>query len=147
MNNTKHGTTNFRMLKPFLDVLTAAADECGMSWRRFTADGYMDLSMEMLGYTDHKGRPVFYMAHFGEQNGDLMADPSMDFSVDFDAGTIEPLTFRNDYLGVFDQVYITRDGQQLYSKRLRSELDDFLWHWLQNIQEQGFSPAVTKATA
>ena len=36
--------------------------------------GYMDLCIEALGYNDHEGRPVYSVAHYGEQNGDLMRD-------------------------------------------------------------------------
>lgn len=145
MNKTIHGTTNYKMLRPFLDVLDRNQDGCGLAWRRFTAPGYMDLVMEKLEYSDYRGRPVYYMAHYGEQNGDQMADPELRFSVDKDAGIIEPLEFRNDYLGLNQEVYIERDCKTLYSHRLRTDLDVFLWHWLQNIKEQGFSPDVTAA--
>ena len=145
MTKTVHGTTNYKMLRPFMDVLDAATDECGCAWRHFVSDGYMDLVMEKLGYTDYKGRQVWYMAHFGEQNGDAMRDPEVMFAVDKANGIIEPLSFRNDYLGVYQEVYIQRDGKTLYSHRLRSELDDFLWQWLRTIQEQGFSPKRTAA--
>ena len=48
-------------------------------------------------------------------------------------------TYRNDFMGLFQEVYITQNGQRLYSKRLRSELDEFLWQWLKNIHDQGFT--------
>ena len=69
-----------------------------------------------------------------------MRDPDMTVSVDWSAGSVEPLTFQNDYLGVYQEVY-KRDesGQLLYSKRLRTDLDEFLWNWLHNIKEQGYS--------
>ena len=40
----------------------------------------------------------------------------------------------------YQEVY-KRDesGQLLYSKRLRTDLDEFLWNWLHNIKEQGYS--------
>lgn len=136
MKDTKHSGTNYKMVIPFLRVV----DRFG-GWREFKASGYMNLSIENLQYTDRKGNPVYSMAHYGEQNGDLMADPEMTFSVDRNSGRIEPLTYRNDYMGRYDEVYIQRDGQWLYSKRLRTSLDDFLWMWLKNIGEQGFSPA------
>lgn len=137
---TKHGTTNYKMLRPFLDALNARTDDCGTAWLRFTSPGYMDLSMEKMGYSDYRGLPVYYLAHYGEQNGDLMSDPFMEFSVDAASGRVEPLNFRNDYLGVYQEVYQRRAEKTLYSPRLRSELDDFLWQWLKNIREQGFTP-------
>ena len=121
MNATRHGTTNFKMLRPYLNGMGPDGD----SHRRFTAEGFMDLVAEYLFYSDYKGRPVYSLTHYGRQNGDAMRDPDMTVSVDWSTGSVEPLTFQNDYL--------------LYSKRLRTDLDEFLWNWLHNIKEQGYS--------
>ena len=134
MKPTKHATTNYRALKPFLDGLGPG------SHRRYTSGEYMPLVVEKL-YQDGDAT-VYSLTHYGEQNGDLMCDPDMELKVDHAAGTVEPLTWRNDYLGRFDQVYIFRNGQKLYSPRLRSSLDDFLWHWLKNIHDQGFARSI-----
>lgn len=147
MRATKHGTTNYKMLLPYLKALDEKTCDDGTSWLRFTAAGYMDLSMESLGYTDYRGLPVYYMAHYGEQNGDLMADPCIEFSVDREKGVIHPLNYRNDYMGLYQEVYRTRNGQRLYSPSLRTSLDDFLWHWLKNIEDQGFTPENRKEAA
>lgn len=133
MKPTKHATTNFRMILPFLQAVDASPEK----HRRFLSGEYMPLSLENLGYS-YRGGQVYAMAHYGKQNGDLMADPDMTFSVDREAGTVEPLTWQNDYMGRFDQVYITRDGQLMYSRYLRTSLDDFLWRWLQNLRDQDF---------
>ena len=130
MKPTKHATTNYKMLKPFLDGLN------GGDHRRYYSGEYMPLVVEKL-YEDGDAT-VYSLTHYGEQNGDAMRDPDMELKIDHAAGTVEPLTFRNDYMGIFDQVYITRNGQKLYSPRLRTDLDGFLWQWLKNIQEQGF---------
>ena len=130
MKPTKHATTNYKRLLPFIVRL---GDD---GHRRFESDGYMPLVLEKL-YIDG-GATVYSLTHYGEQNGDMMADPDMELKVDFDAGTVEPLTYQNDYMGVFQQVYINRDGQRLYNPRLRTDLDDFLWRWLRNIEAQGF---------
>ena len=129
---TKHARTNFRMVSPYLSPLTETNPH-----RRIENARYMPLSLEYL-YTKNDGRQVYSMTHYGNQNGDLMADPDMTFAVDFMAGTVEPLTWQNDYIGRYDQVY-SSDGTR-YSPYLRTSLDDFLWHWLQNIQAQGFRP-------
>lgn len=134
MKPTRYASCNYKRLLPLIE---------GMTWnggahRRFTAPGFMPLVVEQL-YTDRKGRTVYSLTHYGEQNGDAMRDPDMELAVDHDAQTVEPLTFRNDYLGVFQEVYIERDGQRLYSPRLRSQLDDFLRQWLKNIEMQGYT--------
>ena len=135
MKPTKHATTNYRMLKPFIDGLN------GKDHRRYYSEGYMPLVVEYLAGND--GHPKIYsLTHYGEQNGDAICDPDMTLKVDFEAGTVEPLTFQNDYMGIYQEVYVSRNGQKLYSPRLRTSLDDFLWHWLQNIQDQGFAKSI-----
>ena len=114
MNATRHGTTNFKMIRPYLNGMGPDGD----SHRRFTAEGFMDLVAEYLFYSDYKGRPVYSLTHYGRQNGDAMRDPDMTVSVDWSTGSVEPLTFQNDYLGVYQEVY-KRDesGQLLYSEQ------------------------------
>lgn len=140
MNKTRHAHTNYIALEPFLEAVNAAENQ----HRRFTSRGYMPLSLERLeGCTDHKGRPIYAMAHYTEQNGDLMADPDMEIAVDFENEIIEPRTYQNDFMGIYQEVYRRNDaGQLTYSPRLRTELDDFLWLWLKNIKEQLFDPTV-----
>ena len=136
MKPTRHAATNYRMIRPFLDVVDAGPERS----RRFLSGAYMPLSMENLGYTFH-GREVYSIAHYGEQNGDLMRDPDMTVAVDHKAGTVDPLTWQNDYMGKYFEVYGTdEDGREVYRSRLRADLDRFLWQWLKNIQEQRFSP-------
>ena len=126
MKNTKHATTNYRRLLPLIEGMN------GTDHRRYESSGFMPLVIEHL-YSD-----VYSLTHYGEQNGDAMRDPDMELRIDHEAGTVEPLTFRNDYMGIFQEVYIYRNGQKLYSPSLRASLDDFLWHWLQNIEQQGY---------
>jgi hypothetical protein len=51
-----------------------------------------------------RGRPPH---HYGEQNGDLMRGPDMVFEIHawVDAPAAEPLTFRNEYMGLLQEVY------------------------------------------
>lgn len=135
MKNTRHAATNYKLLRPLLDLCDAGEDR----HRRFASSGYMPLSLEYLGYSDYKGRDVYGLMHWTTQNGDLMRDPDMTFSVDREAGTVHPMTYRNDFVHVYQEVYRTgKDGSLLYSPRLRTQLDDFLWHWLRNIRDQGY---------
>ena len=132
---TKHATTNFKMLKPFLDEV----DRCD-GHMVLEAAGFMPLSFDLLGHDD-AGRTVYGMMHFYTQNGDLMRDPDMTFAVDREVGTVEPLTYQQDGLPgaiAYQQVY-SADGKT-YKPRLRTDLDAFLWQWLQNIQAQKFDP-------
>lgn len=138
MNPTKHGRTNFKALRPYISDMAPEAST-RRDHKRYTAPGFMPLVFEYLHYSDYKGRPVYSMAHYGEQNGDAMRDPDLTFSVDWDGEIIEPQTYQNDYLGLYQEVYRQNDqGQTMYSKRLRTDLDEFLWQWLHNIKKQGY---------
>lgn len=112
----KHARGNFRALNPFLK----AVDESPRGWRRFTAGGFMPLSVERL-YYEQGGFPVYSICHYGVQNGDL-----------------NPCTYENSYAGAYDCVY-TDDGVR---KSLQRDLDAFLSDWLKNVAAQGFDAAV-----
>jgi len=99
-----------------------------------SADGFMDVSIEWIG--DNR----LAMAHYGEQNGDLMADPDMELIVDFDRQEVLPATYQNDYLAVFQQVYLENNR---WRPKLSRELTSFLNTWLRNLEFQGHVP--TKA--
>lgn len=93
--------TIYKTLAPFFDAVDGTEEKA----LKFTAPGYMDLCIEALGYNDHEGRPVYSVAHYGEQNGDLMRDPDVTMGVDRETGTVEPLTYQNDYIGRYWEVY------------------------------------------
>ena len=133
MIHTKHSTTNYRSIMPF--ILAADQNE---GHKHFESSGYMDLVVENLCTTDENGFPIYSITHYGEQNGDLMADPDMEISVNHSEGRIIPRTFRNDYMGLYQEVFSQQNGRRLYSPGLLRSLDQFLWQWLKNIEDQGF---------
>lgn len=133
---TKHCTTNYKAVKPFLDFVDTHEGHY-----HFESEGYMDFVVEKLYYTDHAGNDVYALTHYGEQNGDLMCDPDMTIAVDRENGRIIPRTYRNDYIGVFQEVFTTINGRLMYSHRLLIDLDEFLYMWLNNLKEQGFKAA------
>ena len=62
---------------------------------------YMTLVIEATGESGTMGFPVLSVAHYGEQNGDLMRDPKMCFEIGSnDEPNLDPFYFRNDYMGV-----------------------------------------------
>ena len=82
---------------------------------RLESGGYMPLVIENLEYTDADGNPVYSMTHYGELNGDAMADPDMTFAVDFKNGTVIPRTFQNDYMGgpFVSHSFYSKDGKDI----------------------------------
>ncbi len=111
---------------------------------RITVPGCMPLAVEDIGPSD-EGRRQISLTHYGEQNGDLMRDPEIVFELHVagDAVYAEPVYFRNDYVGVENFVYTTREEHpgvtvKLVSPRLKSELRGFALIWLRNLRDQGF---------
>ena len=69
--------------------------------------GFMPTIVEEIGNVDGYGK-LFSVAHCGEMNGDLMRDSDVTF-VEKD-GKFYPVLFRNDYLGIDQEVFTYKDG-------------------------------------
>ena len=105
---------------------------------RLTVEGYMPLSVEDIGHSA-EGNRLVSICHYGEQNGDLMRDPEMVFEIHAH-GMAEPLSFRNDYMGVMQEVYRYDDsGKKTHvNAKLKAELKSFARTWFSNLKDQGF---------
>ena len=108
---------------------------------RLTVSGFMPLSVEDIGQSADGDR-LISICHYGEQHGDLMRDPDMVFEIHAwaDAPAAEPLSFRNDYMGLLQEVYrYGDDGRKTHvNTRLKAELTPFARTWFQNLKDQGF---------
>ena len=116
-----------KQAKKIMEALIAQLDD-GYLKLDNTKGTYMPLSVEKV--TDEPGLTAVYsLAHYGEQNGDLMADPEMTFGeCDHE---FYPLSFRNDYIGIY-QTVITEQ----VDLKLQQELAEFAAMWLQNVVDQ-----------
>jgi hypothetical protein len=61
----------------------------------------------LLQHRAAEGNRLIAISHFGEQHGDLMRDPEMVFEMHTSAAPdrAEPLSFRNDYMSLMQEVY------------------------------------------
>ena len=83
---------------------------------------------------------VFSVAHYYEQNGDLMADPEMTF-LRAEDGRYYPLSYKLDSLGVYRGGVVWEDGEPRYINA-REQRDEaiFAGKWMtENIRWQQFS--------
>jgi len=98
---------------------------------------FMPLSVERIGTASGLmgvDMSVFSLAHYYEQNGDLMADPEMTFFVYQE--NIFPASYRQDGLGIFRESIIQVDGTWKLSRKLQQDQTAFANMWLRNIQQQ-----------
>lgn len=109
--------------------LEAIGFQRGMRYRKQTIKGYMPLVLEKIA------AKTYSLAHYYEQNGDLMRDPEMTFEID-DAGEVSVLTYQQDNLGLYQSV----DDPDIAEGNpgIRRELTRFFGQWLENLKEQGF---------
>ena len=107
---------------------------------------YMALVIEAIPEPGPLGLPAISVAHYGEQNGDLMRDPEMCFEVVKPLRrsiSLSPFYYRNDYMGV-EQYSRTKDGEHYaFHPELYSEHQSFAALWDKNLNAQGFLDAFT----
>ena len=95
----------------------------------------MPVIIEKVGSLAGYGE-IISIAHYGKQNGDLMADPEMTFTIV--GGEYYPISFRNDYVGLSQEVFSgNEEGEpEAIDIKLQSDLTDFANEWMNSIQEQ-----------
>jgi hypothetical protein len=108
---------------------------------RITVPEYLPLSVEEIGFSED-GHRLVSLCHYGEQSGDLMRDPDMVFLFHNlpDGAAAEPVSFRNDYLGIVQDVYrYDETGKRTHVVlALKQELKEFAQSWFANLKDQGF---------
>ena len=102
------------------------------TYRKSKADGFMDLCMDLL--SEEPGKTVISLAHYFEQNGDLVCDPDMEIAIYTQDGTAEALSFQDQrrFVRVYDE-----HGNK--DQSLADDLNRFLALWLSNLLVQGHS--------
>ena len=105
---------------------------------------YMELVIEALDESGPMGLPAVSVAHYGEQNGDLMRDPEMCFELGLaGAPHLSAFYYRSDYLGVEQWSRFIRDGNYAHHTELHRQHESFAALWDKNLNAQGFVEAFT----
>jgi hypothetical protein len=125
-----------RVAAAVLDELTADLD-VGDSRKIDRGTGYMAVHVECL---HRSGLGLLYsVAHYFEQNGDLVPDPDVVFVRRSD-GSFCPVSFQSA-LGYRVAVHFREDGTIEVDEKEEADLVSFCNLWMKNIQEQqGLSP-------
>jgi hypothetical protein len=107
---------------------------------------YMALVIEATPEPGTLNLPSISVAHYGEQNGDLMRNPEMCFELSkppLCALSLSAWYYRNDYMGV-EQYSRYRDGQNYVCvPGLFEQHETFARQWDKNLRAQGFLEAFT----
>ena len=109
---------------------------------------YMALVIEATPERGPLKAPAISVAHYGEQNGDMMRDPEMCFEMTnpLSMGLIlTPYYYRNDYLGV-EQYSRKRDEKNyIFYPGLFQQHESFARTWDRNLRKQGFLEAFLRS--
>ncbi len=103
---------------------------------------FMALSVELIDQWPEGS--IISLAHYYEQNGDLMRDPDMTFLISngskFIAGLVFPASYRQDGLGIDQQSLFYEDNNGIHSLRIckhwQADHAAFANVWMRNIKEQ-----------
>lgn len=102
---------------------------------RFDMPGYQRLVIERHG-------ELISVAHYLEQNGDLVPDPE----VELHYPTWTPTAITQS-IGYRREKFIQRGGQTLVDTRFHREVSSFLNMWARNILAQGWEKRATASSA
>ena len=131
-------------MKTILQILAAAGGFRRDLYLRVENPPYMTLVIEAVPELGPLNAPAISVAHYGEQNGDLMRDPEMCFELTNPLGMgwiMTPYYFRNDFIGV-EQVSRTRDEKNyIFYPDLFHQHESFARTWDRNLHAQGFLEA------
>ena len=94
---------------------------------RFDMPGYQRLVIERHG-------ELISVAHYFEQNGDLISDPE----VELHYPTWTPTAITQS-IGYRREKFIEREGQTFVDTKFHREVSSFLSMWARNIQAQGWA--------
>jgi len=119
-----------------LDALTEGLTSPGDS-RKVDTSSFMAVHVEMIGTTP-AGAPLFSVAHYFVQNGDMCQDPEMVFMQSTvgiaAAGDYFPVMFQQAIPPVYQEAMNPRTGE--HQPRLMAQLASFANTWMKNIKDQ-----------
>jgi hypothetical protein len=108
-------------------------------------EGFMPLCIEHVG-PGPRGGLLVSIAHYYEQNGDLMADPDLVVEVIRQTGEWLPVSFQQDNLGIYREAVTVQGDGLVVRSRLVDDLRQFMRIWDSALREQGFVAAACKPT-
>ena len=107
--------------------------------------GIMAVCVEGVGTTP-QGALIVSIAHYYEQNRELMADPEVTFVVARN-DCVFPISYKQDGLGI-DREYVRWEGDEVFwNLKAQNDLASFCTNWMRNIKEQQFGGQLPKVAS
>lgn len=110
--------------------------------------GLMRLCIEHVLSGTRRGTSQVSVAHYYEQNGDLMQDPEIVAEVPDDrwdnASNWTPVFFQQASPPVYQEALTVSDGKVYIRPNLARDIKSFMATWDKNIGEQGYVEAFQK---
>lgn len=130
----QHGLRNVsQAASETLEHLVDGLDELGASKKIDNSRGaYMAVCVERVEETQHG--PIFSIAHYYEQNGDLVPDPDVTLLRGAD-GEFYALTYQ-DGRTYRSAVELRADSAVRVDRDQQSDLAQFVGDWMKNIKQQ-----------
>ena len=94
---------------------------------------FMAACIELIGRTGLG--PLVSIAHYYQQNGDMMRDPDVVFLIGADQH-VYPISYRQDGMGIYQEAAIVEDGWWKVCTKMQADICGFCNQWMQNINEQ-----------
>jgi hypothetical protein len=135
-------------METILRILERAGGYRPTLYLRVENPPYMVLIIEAMPEPGPLGLPAISVAHYGEQNGDLMRDPEMCFELAKPFGDriiFDPYYWRNDYVGVEQFSRAIVRGHYVALSQLHEQHEHVAAAWNRNLDLQGFVEAFTDA--
>lgn len=131
-------------MKTVLELIKRAGGWHPGLYLKVSNEPYMALVIEATDESGPCGLPAVSVAHYGEQNGDLMRDPEMCFELGLAGGPhLNAFYWRNDYVGVEQWSRFIREGNYCYHTQLYQQHESFAKLWDKNLDAQRFVEAFT----
>ena len=133
-------------MKTILRILEQAGGYRPTLYLKIENPPFMALVIEATPEPGPTGLPAISIAHYGEQNGDLMRDPEMCFELSKPPLcdlTISPYYYRNDYMGVEQYSRFRDESNSVFVPDLYEQHEMFAEQWDRNLRDQRFVEAFT----
>ena len=131
-------------MQTLLEILKRAGGWNPSLYLKIENAPYMALVIEATDESGPCGLPSISVAHYGEQNGDLMRDPEMCFELSNPLRlglSLVPYYWRNDYVGIEQYSRSIHGDIYVFDSGLYTQHENFAAQWDRNIRSQGFVEA------